>query len=187
MKTKIFFVAAILVQFSVAAQTKSKLKFTSVEQVGWIDGQSINSYLVQTINGVSYKDFSAGLGIGIDNYYMKTVPVFLDVRKSFGKKKLQPFAYMDGGLNFPWAKRDALYDGVYDTGIYFDAGAGYSLRIKKLATVLLSVGYTAKTMTEDAQQFSPLYILPTPYTGESNKEFYAYRLNRLTVKLGVRF
>lgn len=191
MKRRIYLIATVLLfQLGLAAQSL-KLKFTSINEVGIVVGKSRSAYQLQTINGLTYKTFSAGIGVGIDDYYLKTVPLFLDVRKNFGSKKLHPFLYGDAGTNFPWNKADVgnpfINGGEYSKGIYLDAGAGYSIKIKKIGAMFLSIGYTSKTINEESYYYYAIDPLPYPYTPETNKIDYKYTLSRVTIKMGLSF
>ena len=86
MKKLIFATAILVLQFGVNAQEKVKFKFTSINLVGLLYGQAGTAFQLQTVNGVSYKTFSGGIGIGMDDYYLKTIPLFFDIRKNFSKK-----------------------------------------------------------------------------------------------------
>jgi len=126
MKLKIFFLAVTLsLQLMIIAQ--SKFKFENNNLVGLLSGNSKNALQLQTINGIRYKTFFVGAGIGIDNYYFKTVPLFADVRKNIFEKKETPFVYVDAGTNFPWKKDEstAWQQTTYHPGSYYDIGVGY--------------------------------------------------------------
>lgn len=184
MKKLIFATAILVLQFGVNAQEKVKFKFTSINLVGLLHGQAGTAFQLQTVNGVSYKTFSGGIGIGMDDYYLKTIPLFFDIRKNFSKNF---FAYVDAGMNFPWNKKDAenkiVIEGTYSKGFYIDAGAGYLINIKKTGKLLFSIGYTEKQIKENAD---PNVILE-PYPPTHYTNYYKYIFRRLTIKIGLCF
>src|SRR5215203_3590562 len=107
MKKNIFWVTFfMLFQFVSVAQKALKPAFTSINQVGIGWGGSGEGLQLQTINGLSYKTYSAGIGIGLDYYWARTIPLFIDLRKNIFSKKQTPFVYADLGLNMPWVKED---------------------------------------------------------------------------------
>src|SRR5690348_17254089 len=119
MKLKLcFLVMALNLQLITIAQ--SKVKFETNNQIGLLSGSSGNALQLQTINGISYKTVSLGIGIGIDNYYFKTIPLFVDVRKNIFEKKQTPFLYVDAGTNFPEKKQEttAWELTTYHPGLY---------------------------------------------------------------------
>ncbi len=65
--------------FSSSAYTqKSKVKFNSLNMFGVAAGESRPSGLFQTVNGVRYKNWFAGIGAGLDYYSYRTIPVFFE-------------------------------------------------------------------------------------------------------------
>jgi hypothetical protein len=182
MKKLFFAIAILLLQLDGSAQEKVKFKFTSINEVGLLQGQSGSAFQLQIINGVSYKTFSGGIGIGMDNYYLKTIPLFFDIRKNFSKNV---FAYVDAGVNFPWNKKDLenkiVVEGTYSKGLYLDAGAGYLINFKKTGKLLLSIGYSEKQIKENADP--NVIVEPSPPSHYTN--YYKYIFQRLTMKIGL--
>jgi hypothetical protein len=158
------------------ASAQNKVKFSSINQVGVLGNQSTTTITAQTVNGACYKGWFAGGGVGLDFHQYFTVPIFLDIRKEFGKRDQKPFVYVDGGVNIYSDDRDGLYD--YKNGGYFDGGIGYAFYFHKRQAVLLSAGYSYKSFKKDHSW------------GESwnhTVDTYHYNYNRLAVKVGFRF
>ncbi|HRQ51574.1 MAG TPA: hypothetical protein PLR74_13600, partial [Agriterribacter sp.] len=87
-------------------KTLPKVVFHSVEQAALVNGNNAVSGALQTVNGAGYGNWFAGIGAGIDFYRYRSVPLFLELRRSFDVKKgNQLFVYADGGYNLPWVKR----------------------------------------------------------------------------------
>jgi hypothetical protein len=188
MKIKIAIILlCFFVCFAGNAQTKEKLKFTSLNQIGVVWGATGDDLQVQTINGVSYKTFSAGLGIGLDYYWERTLPVFIDVRKNIFSEEQTPFVYADFGLSQPWVKTDEenmWQKTKYNRGIYYDIGIGYKAPLYKKISINMSFGYSEKKIREKKHN---LTIDDFPPYNENGVEYYDYMLRRFSLKIGFSF
>jgi hypothetical protein len=143
------------------------------------------------VNGFQKGNWFAGVGVGLDYYLYRSVPLFADVRYEFGKNKNKFFAYADGGINFQWAE-DYSYNGpvfIWDggnnssefhNGIYTDAGFGYLVANKKSGGLVLSLGYSHKSLNETVSY-------QDWRTQETITDLYRYNLNRIVVKVGWKF
>src|SRR5215217_6758991 len=116
---------------STLAQEKSKVKFHSITNIGIAWGATGEGFQVQTINGIRYKTFSTGLGIGLDYYWRRTIPLFLDLRKDIFNKGQTPFLYLDLGTHAPTVKANPEFKAEYGKGLSFDVGVGYKHPINK--------------------------------------------------------
>ena len=185
---KIYIAALAVLCCSRAVAQKGKLKFKTINQVGLLAGASANSLQLHSVNGVSYKTFSAGIGLGFDNYYFRTIPVFLDVRKYIFKEKHTPFVYAGLGLNFPEKKeniKSQWQQSKYKGGFYCDLGIGYQVPLKGKLALNMSFGYSRKNIGETRAY--RIFISP-PYNEENlRKDYYDYTFRRVTVKLGLSF
>lgn len=167
-------VASIQAQSDTAAGAikSNSFGFTSINQVGIAAGENDNGILLQTINGLRYKTWFLGVGVGLDTYNAKTIPLFADIRKSLLAKPSTPFLYADGGIQFSAEKKhnkDDFGSKDYDPGLFYDVGAGYYFGLKNKNALLMSVGYSFKRLD---------YIY---YTAN-----YKYKLNRFSFKVGYR-
>jgi len=189
MKT-IFLIASILVfNTSGYTQTKPALHFSSINQLGIVRGSSDQGYQVQTTNGVKYKSWFAGLGVGIDDYYFKTIPVFVDVRKNLLDKKQTPFVYVNIGTNMPWQKeeKETWQRSEYSKGLFYEAGIGYSIPVKDKLFFNLSAGYSQKRLHESTLFTGGMFMDVLPYETEPRKEYYDYTFKRLSIKVALQF
>lgn len=171
-----------------------KPRFHSLEQVALINGKAAVSASLQSVNGLGMGNWFSGLGVGLDFYRHRTVPLFLDVRKSFGgQNRNKLFVYADGGINVPWVKDSEPVFSIWDwpvktdyrykAGTYMDAGFGYAVRISGDNAILLSTGFSHKYFSEKRT---------TTRMGSANREVtdvqnYTYSLNRLMIKAGWQF
>src|SRR6187401_3151693 len=74
-------------------KVKEPIHFQSILQTGLLLGESETAFEMQSINGIKWKTFSGGIGVGIDNYVFRTIPVFLDLRAAILKKQNTPFVF----------------------------------------------------------------------------------------------
>jgi hypothetical protein len=160
--------------------------FSSINQAGILNGTRGAYFLIQSINGVKYKTWFAGIGVGIDNYFRPGVPLFIDVRKYLFDKSNTPFFYADAGVHIVRDKNDrvnAWYEDRYRNGTYAEAGMGYKFGFHEKGRWLFSAGYSYKYV-ERRNVFTGECPTLRCYEG-----YYTYKnyLHRLSVKLGVQF
>ena len=185
MKAGIFLFAAWLVTAMTASAQKSKAVYQPLIQAGLLEGENGSAFQLQTVQGLKYKTWSAGIGAGLDYYHTRSIPLFLDLRKALGQKNKGAFVYADGGYNFPWlttANKAALINDAR-SGYYFDTGIGYEFPVMKQNRFFFSAGYAYKT-------FKTVYeYVICPFLGPcfTQAEVQAYRLRRVSLKAGLRF
>jgi hypothetical protein len=181
----IFFVFCF---FGGSAQKKSGIKFSSINQFGVLKGSSDQELQLQTINGIKHKTWFAGLGAGLDYYYLKSVPLFLDFRKNIFNKKESPFLYADLGTNLPWVKNeeDDWQKHEYSAGWFYEAGIGYAVPVKGRLSFNLSAGYSQKNLYE-TRSYSDVIIWDFPPYGGPGKQYYDYSFRRLALKAALQF
>jgi hypothetical protein len=193
------FAGCFFINISWAQQQKEKagIAFHSINQVGLLNGQTGSAFQIQTVNGLQYKSWFAGIGAGIDYYRFRGIPLFVDIRKTFGHAKNKLFVYGDGGIQLNWATdKEKTTNGVEDkisNGLYLDGGLGYHIYINRSNAFLISLGYSYKKITDH----SPLiYYYPFYYnsaitgvypdqSSQTNK--LNYSLNRISIQLGWEF
>ena len=191
---KKIFAIVILVSSSFAALAQQSPKsnkkncgcsFSSINQLGLLAGEKNEAFQIQTINGLQYRTWMVGAGVGIDGYRFRSIPLFLHLRKEFNLKSNAIFIYNDIGMNYPWlrAEQKSLSGpGVdYDHGIYYDGGVGYKILMKKHA-VVFSGGFSLKEFSESR----PNTICPFFGPCFQQTDEYFYSLKRITLKLGIQ-
>lgn len=176
----------IIENFSFAQKTK----FHSQNYIGAVSGKLDAAFQFNTINGIQRGLYFGGLGTGIDFYYIRTVPLFLSVTRSFGLKNTSPYLTLDGGTSFVWDHSTAnKYNSYYENGdftpsLYYGAHAGYKIGInKKSGSVLMSLGYSAKKVKETVNTTLPCLFPPCP----SSFQKINYQFNRFSFRLGWMF
>ena len=161
--------------------------FSSIYNIGLLSGQNGESFSIQTNNGVRYKTWFAGVGLGIDYYGERSVPIFLDINKTFLDKKQSPFLYMHAGRNIPLlSKTQKENNNNVETkaGGYFDVGGGIKIKLEGSQKLLLSLGYTQKRSkgSQLEQTWPQGSTLPFTYT-----EKYINTFNRIVIKIGYQW
>jgi hypothetical protein len=189
MKIIVTLAVSLLIASTVWSQNKpqeKKLQFTSINQLGAIVGSNRESVLIQTINGIRKDKWSAGIGVGVDFYVERGVPLFLDIRRDLFDKDNTPFVYADAGKYYPWLnfiQREQKLNSEIHSGAYYDVGAGWKLHVKNSRAIILSAGYSFKQVKETTTQQVRIAIFPnTP----PSPEYYNYKYRRLVVKLGFQ-
>jgi hypothetical protein len=188
MKQYYFFLLFVFCFFGSHAQKRSGVKYSSINQFGALKGNSDQEIQVQTINGIKYKTWFAGAGIGLDYYYYRTVPLFIDFRKYIFGKKECPFFYADLGTNLPWIKKEAN-DGLkheFTAGWFYEAGIGYTVPIKERFFFNFSAGYSQKNLHE-ARSYPDVVIWDFPPYGGPGKQYYDYCFRRISLKAALQF
>ncbi len=119
---------------NLSAQQKtppSQWQFHSINSVGLLEGETGSAFQLQTINGAQYKSWFTGVGLGLDFYRIRSIPLFADIRKEFGKENNKLFVYADFGINFSWAtdqqKTSYVQGDKFSNGFYNDLGLGYKV------------------------------------------------------------
>ncbi|OYU53967.1 MAG: hypothetical protein CFE25_17950 [Chitinophagaceae bacterium BSSC1] len=151
-KTSFLLLLLVLSHFASTAQsTKSKWHFKSTNLIGYILGEQGSKFSMQSINGFTKNNWMMGIGVGIDPYGYSSIPVFLDIRKSMGKKAWQPFVYADGGPSFPlpnpdlpktWSSGIPAFD--LNTGWVAEFGIGLQKKIAGSTQFVMQFGYSQK-------------------------------------------
>jgi hypothetical protein len=193
MKMKYFFLVLLMpvTLVSFGQKKKAAYKFHSINSISLINGDNGVSAGLQSINGFQKGNLYTGVGVGLDYYLYRTVPLFADFRYEFGKAKNKFFAYADGGVNFDWVEEN-YYDGPifiwegstntteFHNGAYTDLGLGYMVGTKKGGGLVLSLGHSYKSL-EKTVSYQDWRIQ------ETITDVYHYNFNRIVLKVGWKF
>ena len=182
MKGKLILVCQMLLLCSICwSQTKGSPSFTSINQAGILSGSSEDKLQLQTINGISYRSMFAGIGVGMDYYFARSVPVFMDLRKMLSNRKTTPFIYLDGGYSFLWQKEKELWEVDTKGGIYYGAGLGYQIQLVGKTKLELDCGYSYKRFSKEKDNMPWSSFWPHTF------DTYTYSLKRISIKAGLSF
>jgi hypothetical protein len=170
--------------------TNKPLQFHSINNVGLLEGQAGPAFQLQTVNDAQYKSWFAGVGVGLDYYRFRTIPLFIDLRKEFGKSGNKLFVFADAGINFYWERDKDIkqfpVDDKFRNGFYTEVGAGYKIKLSRKLSMLISSSYSYKKITEDGNYY---YFDPPfgwPNTNWPTQKIN-YNLSRLVLKAGIQF
>jgi len=181
----LYVLAFFLVFFTSNAQ--EKFSFNSQNTIGLLEGGNGSAFQLNTINGIAHKKWFAGLGTGIDYYYIRSIPAFLSVNYNFLHQKRTPFISLDAGINFPWVKKEReiwnVINSEFTPSLYMGGNVGYKLGLKNNDALLILVGYSFKKLKEKREMQTFCINPPCPTTIEK----YDYNLKRLSLRLGYQF
>lgn len=180
---------------ALAQANKDKAGYYLIPQAVLLNGDQSVSGQVQLVAGMEKKQWNIGLGTGIDYYKVRTIPLFIDLRACLGKAR-SLFAYADLGTNIAWPLESQYRKtwtitgnslSSFNNGFYGDWGIGYSLKGQQRKGIVISLGYSVKTITEHYKELT-YWIVPFPQPGsaQDRERKLDYTLNRITLKLGVR-
>lgn len=167
-----------------SARAERGIRFRSFNAMGLVAGATDEEFLLQSVNGFRKDRLFAGIGVGIDYYHQRSVPVFLELRRFFSRQPSTAFLYAGGGWNRVW-KEDRGDEGIftpgYRNGLYFDLGVGYTFSVGGREAFVVSAGYSGKSYSSRTQtpQYCPGGSCP-PRTEESD-----YKLTRIVLKAGI--
>jgi len=180
--------AGVVLVFAIGVQAqKAKPQFTSLVQGGLLEGEQGSAFQLKAINGVKYKNWIGGIGVALDYYQSRSVPLFLAVRHFFEPTTKGVFLYADGGYNFPWqtAEQKSWDYQEASGGFYGDGGLGYQFPLRNKSFLFLSAGYSQKAYSGKYAYATVLDIYPSPYPTQTYK--IDYTLRRVSLQLGLRF
>jgi hypothetical protein len=186
---KIIFLFSFLLVCSVAV-AQSKFTFHSQNYIGVVAGEEDNDYQLQSINGFQKNTWFGGVGIGLDRYIIRSVPLFLSFTKYLSERQNSFYISVDGGTNFVWDNNSGnRYNGYNDNGkftpsLYLGGDAGYRMGLKnKRNAILMNIGYSIKKLNESVTPALPCFNPPCPELDEK----YEYDFRRISFKLGFLF
>ncbi len=166
---------------------------------GWYNTTTFGGYfgdqsgyqLQSTIGYRFHYRYYAGLGVALDHYTIRSLPVFIDLKADLSPKKTTPFVYADVGISNPWPKRSQYkFQRAPDKkipGWYLNTGIGQRFRSRKSNhSWEISIGYSLETMKMRYLRSIGNQGIPEPEGPTSNTqvEDFKYTFNRFVVKAG---
>ena len=179
-----------------AAPATKNLQFHSINQAGLLEGESGSAFQLQTINGLGYRSWFTGIGVGLDYYRLRSIPLFLDLRKEFGRSAGRFFVYAEGGIDFAWAtdkqKNDYLdypyyQSNSFQNGPYAAAGIGYKLIFTRNLALVISPGFSYKKKELKSSNTSNTYCPVNGPPCVASEDRYDYNFYRFSLNLGLVF
>ncbi len=181
---KYLFLLAVLPLFisTIKAQKKHKIFFNSYNSVGFVAGKLPVTFAAQTENGIKYKNWFAGGGVGIDLYFVESLPLFAAFKKQFSYKNNKFFLYANTGGNIITKNKTIV--GFFSTvttrgGFYGDAGVGYKIKTSQTSSIFFSLGNTLKKIHRVEASSDNLGMPWVSYTH--------FNFNRIAFKAGFQF
>lgn len=182
MKRKRNYITLISLLFLLSAKSQQltkvspAIKFQSNLQSGILIGQkgSEPAFVINAVNGVQAATWFAGIGVGIDYYEKRTIPLFINVEKNLSAKAKAFFLYGSAGYNFAWLKDNEKIQYVekYDAGgLFYEAGAGYKFTIFSKMHIGFSAGYCYKQLKEKYITSILIEWLPNTPPPDNNYEY----------------
>lgn len=101
-------------------------------------------FSINMINGYRYnKNFSVGIGTGIEFFSTPVVPIYFDSRYTFFKNEFSPFVYINGGYSIQIGENSNYY---YENtsnrgGLMFGTGVGIKINLGNRSDLVVSMGY----------------------------------------------
>jgi len=171
---------ALMVSVGAAAQ---KARFESINTAGLLHGQGGENMQLQSLNGLRLGQQFAGIGIGLDLYGIRSMPLVLELRHNLFNAGRTPFVFASGGLHFALQGRDDFgYKVESRPGWIYELGLGYQFTIDR-QRFMLGAGYSFKSMTQWVER--PIFCIG----GDCDpiQEKMDYRFRRLSFRAGLIF
>src|SRR5664279_2733207 len=193
-RIKIFSIQILLVMIVTSGLAQQKnasghWSFQSIANVGLLEGQTGSAFQLQTINGARYKSWFAGVGLGLDFYRFRTIPLFLDIRKEFGKSINKLFVYADGGISYSWVtdteKTSYWTNNQFHNGFYTDLGLGYKSSIGKNSALVVSLGYSYKKVNETYS--TDYYLAPNNFYTDPGPQLSLIHISEPTRRTPISY
>lgn len=180
----------ILFNLSFIQSTKAQkpgLRFSSTTSVGIVTGESESALIIETINGIKFSKWFAGVGAGLDYYQYNSLPIFVNGRRYFDKSN-RAFVYGNAGFsiplkNVPKPELGFFTDYYFSGGIYAGGGVAYSLPLKNRTSMTFSIGYSYKEL-EMHSNVKICGIIP-PCREEQSR--YDLNYGMIVIKMGIGF
>ncbi|MDB5193208.1 MAG: hypothetical protein JWQ96_2771 [Segetibacter sp.] len=187
MKKSLLILSFCFISFASIAQKKvHKYNISSINQLGLLTGERGEAVQIQTINGVAKGNWFAGIGVGIDAYADRTVPLFLHTQHQFLKGSHSPVMYAAGGFSLPYLnfiQKEQLGIPNLETTPMYDIGVGWKFFMRGNRGLLLTAGYSYKQI-KGSRELWKITIWPA---GATTWETIEKNYTRISIKVGWQF
>lgn len=162
--------------------------FRSQNYIGFLEGNRGSAFQFQTVNGMQWRTWFAGVGTGLDWYLYRSLPLYLSVQKDLKAGNRTFFLSLDGGTNFSWEKRKPEFaefvNSKFFPRLYGGMNVGYKTILKNNKdAILFTIGYSYKELRERQSKYTYCINPPCPLVNE----YYNYKNNRVSLRLGWQF
>lgn len=113
MSHKVFLVLFVLASLCsiLSAKNKTPVRFYSSQFAGLTFGNTATVPVVHLNNGIEYRKFTFGIGVAYDAYQLRKVPLYLDLRYTLLKKRVEPILFTYTGTSFMLQRNNYYYWG----------------------------------------------------------------------------
>lgn len=168
-------------------QDESRFSYGGMQQLGIIVEADRVRALPNLINGIRFDNWFAGIGVAYEldagwwrNERVSTMPLYLDVRHYFFKKKWV-FALADVGTNLivgnEWMQDDNWNRYRKKVGYYANVGGGIKARLGRETFYSFDVSYNFKQTRYEHDQQNAVNL----WEEESNN----FKQQRILIRLGI--
>ncbi len=186
MQKTITIILVVITPLLLRAQVKKKaLHWFNATQWGWLMGEKQHTYSIQTVTGVLYKKWSAGIGVAFDTYGYRSLPVFADGAYTLAGNKSPLQVYADAGLNIPLSSKNLPHkypDGdVWNTlhaSFYGELGLRYQIALSRGFCIIPGIGFNYKTFKYTETAYTGDVTVPTL------NSHYTYRYSKYVLRIG---
>ena len=182
-----YFILLLCIATGCFANAQKKIRYSGSVDGGILKGSHPANGFVFTTHGIAYNQYTFSIGSGIDLYSFRSIPLFLDVKRSFSNKAVEPFVEASAGINFTSSNStDAkliyqyVQGGHFDNGFFAKAGGGFIFRAQKKLRITILVGYSYKTSSYKYQPFTG-----TPWIWQVVPVKDVYHFNRWYLGAGI--
>jgi len=186
----LFFIILVLLCHPSGAQQEKKFRWSSTIKAGLMYGETTDNFHAEAMTGVKYETWQLTAGAGVDCYYWRSVPLFINLSKDLMKRQRTPFISCAAGTNLPWIKNqdDIIWEEYkYHKGFYGMIEAGYRMPVNIKTSLSLSIGYSQKNLHADKIYYGIWNPVPPHDKVETSREYYSYRFNRLSFSAALTF
>ncbi|MCD2421458.1 hypothetical protein LQ567_01705 [Niabella pedocola] len=186
-KRYLFLLAVVIIGVNFCRAQSRPIRYSGIINTGAVFGSNNTKLQVQTIHGIQSDTWSAGIGVSLDDYFLRSFPVFIDVRKDIFNTANSPFIYGEGGINPVWRNIEESYRKIdHKTGAFYEGGVGYKIGLNQQMALIIAAGYSFKSFRADS--YVKAYDTSQPLNWAwSNRTSDKYMLRRIALKIGLRF
>ena len=181
-----FLVIILLTAANFCIAQLQPVRYSGMINTGAVFGSNNTKLQVQTIHGIRSGAWAIGAGVAIDDYFLQSFPVFIDLRRDIFDTKSGPFVYAEGGINLVGKDHENNYEKIDNkAGAFYEGGIGYKIGLNGQLAFNIAAGYSYKGYKDEMS--GSMWYVPVDgnYSGGSTSNRYALR--RLVLKIGLQF
>ncbi len=184
----VFFTTAFITAHCQKATT-GKVQYSGMYEMGMLIGKAYTKANPQIVQGISFKNYFTGIGVALDPYGFRTIPVFAQFRYSLYQAKSSPFAFASLGVSIPW-NNGVLPEKYFNTNEtwhtlktspYAEVGIGYKIKLNDGHAINLLAGYCYKRFSYTEKNSYYTYEL------QQYEDQYSYDYRRVSLRVGFQF